>query len=112
MYVKRVCKNFEIKNLREYHDLYIWRDLLLLAGVFENLRKMCFEVYKLDLVKFISVSKLAWQGALKKTGVELDLLTDIDMFLTAEKVGRGGISKAVHRYAKFNNKIYEWLCWK
>ena len=68
---------------------------------------MCFEVYKLDLVKFISVSKLAWQGALKKTGVELDLLTDIDMFLTAEKVGRSGISKAVHRYAKFNNKIYE-----
>ena len=87
--------------------MHIRRNLLLLAGAFENLRKMCFEVYKLDLVKFISVSELAWQGALKKTGVELDLSTDIDMFLIAEKVARGGICKSAHCYAEFNNKIHE-----
>ena len=34
MHVKRVCKNFEIKNLGEYHDLYVQRDTLLLADVF------------------------------------------------------------------------------
>ena len=53
-------EKFNEAILPRSHDLYIRRDLLLLAGVFENLRKMCFEVYKLDLVKFISVSELAW----------------------------------------------------
>ena len=40
---KRVCKDFEIKKLGEYHDLYVQSDTLLLADVFENLRKICLE---------------------------------------------------------------------
>ena len=39
MHGKRVCKDFEIKNLGEYHDLYFERDTLLLADVFKNCRK-------------------------------------------------------------------------
>ena len=65
MHAKRVCKDFEIKNLGEYHDLYLKSDALLLADVFENLRKMCLKISELDPVKFILAPGLAWQAALK-----------------------------------------------
>ena len=66
MHAKRVCKYFEIKNLAEYHDLCLKSDTLLLADVFENVRKICLKVYHLDPVKFLSAPGLAWQAALKK----------------------------------------------
>ena len=52
MHAKRVCKDFEIKNLGEYHDLYLKSDTLLLADFFEDFRKMCLKIYTLDSVKF------------------------------------------------------------
>ena len=82
---KRVCKDFEIKNVGEYHDLYLKSDTLLLADVFENFRKMCLKIYQLDPAKFFSATGLAWQAALKKTEVKLELLTDTDMLLMVEK---------------------------
>ena len=59
--------------------MYLKSDLLLLANVFENFRKMCFKTYQLDPVKFISSPGLAWQAVLQKTEVKLELLTDTDM---------------------------------
>ena len=84
--------------------MYFRSDVLLLADVFENFPKMCLEIYKLDPIKFISVPGLVWQAALKKKQVELDLLTDVEMILMIEKVIRGGICNAIHRYAKASNK--------
>ena len=52
---------------------------------------MCFETYELDPVYFLSAPGLAWQAALKKTKVKLDLLTDIDMLLVVEKGIKGGL---------------------
>ena len=66
MHVKRVYKGFEIKNLGEYHDLYLKSDTLLLADVIENFRKMCLKFYHLDPIKFLSAPGLAWQAALKR----------------------------------------------
>ena len=65
---------------------------------------MCREIYELDPAKFLSAPGLAWQAALKKTKVKLDLLTDIDMLLMVEKGIRGGICHSVYPYAKANNK--------
>ena len=45
-HVKRIYKDFEIKNLGEYHDLYLRSNVLLLADVFENFRRMCLEIYE------------------------------------------------------------------
>ena len=53
-HVKRVCKDFETKNLGEYHDLYVQSDTLLLADVFENFRSMGLEIYELNPAKFLS----------------------------------------------------------
>ena len=64
MHGKRVCKDFEIKNLGQYYDLYLKSDTLLLADVFENLRKMCLKIYQLNPAKFLSAPGLAWQAGL------------------------------------------------
>ena len=84
--------------------MYLNSDRLLLADVFENFRKMCLKIYRLDPVKFLSAPGLAWQAALKTTEVKLELLTDINMLLMVEKGIRGGICHAINRYAKANNK--------
>ena len=62
----KVFKKFKSKNLREYHDLYVQSDTLLLADVFENIRNMCSKVYELDPAHFLSLPGLAWQACLKK----------------------------------------------
>ena len=65
---------------------------------------MCLEIHQLDTAKFLSVLGLAWQAALKKTEVKLELLVDIDMLLMFEKLIRGGICHSINRYAKANDK--------
>ena len=107
MHGKRVCKDFKIKNLGEYHDWYLKSDTVILADVFKNFRKMCLKIYELDPVKFISAPGLAWQAALKKAKVNLELLIDIDMLLIIEKGIREGICAAIHWYAKANKKDYD-----
>ena len=56
----------------------------MLADVFENFRNKCIEIHELDPTHFLSAPGLAWQACLKKTEVELELLTNIDMLLMAE----------------------------
>ena len=84
--------------------MYVQCDTLLLVDFFENFTDKCIEIYELDPAHFLSAPGLAWQVCLKKTKVELDLLTDIDMLLMFEKGIRDGICQAIHRYAKANNK--------
>ena len=68
---KEVFSNFNNTNLGDYLDLYVQRDTLLLADVFQNFRDKCLEIYKLYPVVFLSAPGLAWQTCLKKTGVKL-----------------------------------------
>ena len=104
IHANNVFKTFKLNNLGDYHDLYVQSDTLLLVDVFENFRKVCIKTYELDPAHFISLPGLAWQACLKKTGVELELLTDYDMLLMIEEGIRGGICHAVHRYVKTNNR--------
>ena len=99
-----VFNKFKLNNLGDYHDLYVQSDPLLLADVFENFRDMCLKEYELDPAHFLSLQGLAWQACLKKTNIELELLTDYDMLLTVEEGIRGRICHSIQRYAKANNK--------
>ena len=103
-HANNVFKTFKLNNLGDHHDLYVQSETLLLADVFENFRKACIKTYELDPAYFISSPGLAWQACLKKTGVELELLTDYDMLFMIEEGIRGGICHPVHRYANVNNK--------
>ena len=104
-YAKKVWKKFEIKNMGEYHDLYLETNVLLLSNVFENFRKICIENYDLDpmLVLYSTRIKLGC-SANKHSKIELELLSDVDMLLFFENAIRGGVSMISNRYGKANNK--------
>ena len=103
-HANNVFKVFKLENLGDYHDLYVQSETLLLADVFNNFRDMCLKEYELDPAHFLSLPGLAWQVCLKKTNIELELLTDYDMLLMVEEGIRGGICHFIHQYAKANNK--------
>ena len=65
-HTKRVCKDFKLKDLGEYHDLYVQSDTLLSTDVFENLRNICLKICKLVPVKCLSFPGLTWQASFKK----------------------------------------------
>ena len=103
-HAQKVWDAFKVRNLGEYHDLYLKTDILLLADVFENFRKTCLHYYRLDPSHYMSSPGLSWDAMLKMTKINLDLISDIDMQLFIEKGLRGGISYISHRHGKANNK--------
>ena len=99
---KEFVKTFA--NFGKYYDLHFKSDTLLSFAVFKNFRKKCLKIYHLDSAKFLSAPRLAWQAALEKTKVKLDILTAIDMLLTVYKGIRGGTCHSIYQYTKANNK--------
>ena len=93
-----------IKNLGEYHDLYLKTDVLLLCDVFEKFINICIEYYELDPCHYFSIPGLTWDTMLKMTGVKLKLIDDIDKHLFIERGMRGGVSCITKRYCEANNK--------
>ena len=103
-HAQKVWRVFKMKYFKDYHELYNKVDVLLLADVFENFRNICLENYELDPAHYYTAPGLAWDAALKVTGVNLELLSDIDMLLIVEKGIRGGVSMISNKYGKANNK--------
>ena len=101
---QKISGVFKIKDIEDYHDLYVKTDVLLLADAFENFKKMCYNIYELDPLKYACAPNLAFQACLNKTSVNLELLTDMNMLLMFENGIRGGICQAIAPYLKANNK--------
>ena len=96
----RVWSDFGIRNLGEYHNLYLMTDVIQLANVFEAFGKVCLDNYGLDPVHFYTAPGLVWHTCLKKTRTRLELLLDPDMLLMFKREIRGGITQSIHRWAK------------
>ena len=65
-HAQKVFEEFKLKNLGDYHDLYVQSDTLLLADVFENFRNKCIEIYELDSAHFLSAPGLSMASLFKK----------------------------------------------
>ena len=99
-----VWKVGKFDDMQDYHDHYLKTDVLLLADVFENFRKVCLSKYGLDPARYWTLPSYSWDCMMKMTKVNLELLTDIEMYNFCEKGIRGGVSIITHRHAKANNK--------
>ena len=77
IHAQKVFKEPKLKNIGEYHDLYVQSDTLLLSDVFENFKNKCIDVYELDPAHFLSAPGLAWQAYLKNAGVKLEFYQQI-----------------------------------
>ena len=100
---QNVWQNFNCKTLCDYHDIYLKSGVVQLASVFENFRSICHWTYGLDPVHCYTAPGLSWDAMLRYAKVELELITDIDMYLMIKKGIRGGVSMVSHKYAKANN---------
>ena len=93
-----------MNTVGDYHDLYLRTDVFLLVDVFEKFISTCLEYYGLDLCHDFSSPRLSWDAMLKMTKIELELISDIDIYLFNEKGMRRGISCITKRYSNANNK--------
>ena len=104
MVCERIWDRFNMKNMGDYHDHYLKKDVLLLPDVFEKFIDTCLKYYGLDPGHYFSAPGLSWDAMLKMTVLKLEKISDIDQYLFIEKGTRGGISYIAKRYAKANNK--------
>lgn len=103
-FAKKVWNTFKIKTLREYTDLYLKTDVLLLADIFENFRDKSIKIHELDPAHYFTLPGYSWDCMLKYTEVKVELFTEIDQLLFAERGLRGGISQCSNRFCKANNE--------
>ena len=104
---EKIWDKFEMKNMGDYHDHYLKKDVPSSTDVFENCIAACLTFYGLDPCNYFSSPGLSWDAMLKMAGEKLEKISDIDKYLFIEKGLRGGISYIAKRYAKANNKYMD-----
>ena len=90
--------------VKDYHDLYLKCDVLLLANVFEKFRNNSLKNYKLCRSYYLSTPNLSWDAMFKMTKIELELIVDPNMYIFLKKGIRGRTPYISNRYSKANNK--------
>ena len=102
-FAQSVWDMFQCKSMKEYTELYLLIDIMLLADIFENFRSNCIENYHLDPVYYFSAPHFTFDAFLRKTKAEIELITDLNQYLFLCKAIRGGVSQVSKRFARANN---------
>lgn len=84
-FAQNVWKEFNVKNMQQYTNIYLKADVLILADIFENFRSQCLQIYGLDPAHYVTTPSYSWDAMLKQTRVQLELITDIDQQLFIER---------------------------
>ena len=100
----KIWNRINMKNIVDYHDHYLKKDVMLLADIFEKFTIELLKLYKLDPSHYFSSPELSWYAMLNMTGIKLGLISDIGKHLFIEKGLRGGISCICKRFIRANNK--------
>ena len=93
-----------MKTTKDYHNLYLKCDVLLLVDVFEKFKNNSLKNYGLFLSHYLSAPALSLDAVLNMKKVELELILNPSMFIFFEKGMRAGVSYTSNRYSKANNK--------
>ena len=103
-HAKKTNEQFGCKTFLDFHKLYLSSDVTLLADVFEMHRKFCQELFQLDVSKYLSNAHFSFDAFLKRSKIQLELLSDVQMYSMLESGIRGGISVISKKYARANNE--------
>ena len=101
--VKEFYKKMKFKNLREYLKTYLTSDITLLTDVFNNFRKMIFDEFELDCVKYVSSPSLSKDCALKYSKSKIEHIKDVTIFNFVRKSIMGGLSNSINPYVKLDD---------
>ena len=103
-HAKNVFEKFECKNLLDYSILYLKTDLCHLSDVFQKFSNFVYETYEIDLRHSYTLPGFSWEAMLKLTKIELELISDPDMYLFLMDTIRGGISVCNKEHVIADNK--------
>jgi len=103
-FAQMVWKTFNCNTIKDYIKLYLESDVLILTDVFENFRKICQKIYKLDPINYVTAPSISWDAMLKYTNVNLELISDGDMYNFLKRAIRGGLTQCTQRISIANNK--------
>ena len=100
----QTCNQLNITTLGQLHDHYVKLDVVLLADIISDYRRMAINQYKLDPLHYGTAPAFSYDAMLKYTNATPELVHDPDMYIFFERGIRGGVSVISHRHAKANNK--------
>ena len=104
-HVLYVWEAFKMDSVKDYYDLYMKINVLLLVCVFETFRKESIDSFKLDSTHYLSTSSYNWDAMLRFTDVNSKLIPDIEKYQSIESRAKGGIYVICKGYAEANNKF-------
>ena len=98
-----VFKTFKCKNLLEYSELYLKTDICHLSDVFQKFSDFAYKTYNLDPRHSYTLPGFSWESMFKMTKIELQLISDSDMYLFLMDTIRGGICQVNKKHVIANN---------